>query len=416
MQSNPRGAAYACSGNSFRGGVSPRFTRRPKGQSTVEYVLIIAIIVLVVLIAGPWVSSAIRSQFNTIAGAIGPGTTGENFYEPEDIPDPQNGTAFVVYSEDDHSLMFYKRRGVPDVGDMFNYRRVTAVYTGFETDMPSTSSPAPWKPVAGSIESTQVVDRGIAPRSMRKWFTDLINLKTCDLMRLDTSKVEDMTSTFAYCQSLTSIDLSSFDTSNVKDMVTMFSDCRSLKSLDISNFDTSKVSQMTGMFQNCESLISLDLSNFNTSNVKNMGWMFNHCKSLSSVNLSSFDTSNVSSMRTMFQGCLSLKTLNLSNFDTFNVTDMSFMFMNCRQLTSLDLSSFNTGKVSAFRRMFCNDESLRTLEMSNDETSNAADMETMFLNCKALVLDCSNWDVSSVTQHDGFSQDAPGVILPKAWQ
>lgn len=58
-QSNPRGAAHACSGNSFRGGVSPRFTRRPKGQSTVEYVLIIAIIVLVVLIAGPWVSSAI---------------------------------------------------------------------------------------------------------------------------------------------------------------------------------------------------------------------------------------------------------------------------------------------------------------------------------------------------------------------
>lgn len=87
-QSNPRGAAYACSGNSFRGGVSPRFTRRLKGQSTVEYVLIIAIIGLVVLIAGPWVSSAIRNQFNTVTDAIGSGTTGENFYEPEDIPDP----------------------------------------------------------------------------------------------------------------------------------------------------------------------------------------------------------------------------------------------------------------------------------------------------------------------------------------
>lgn len=91
----------------FGGGVSPRFTRRPKGQSTVEYVLIIAIIVLVVLIVGPWVSSAIGNQFNTVAGAIGSGTTGENFYEPVDIPDPQNGTAFAVYSEDDHSLMFY---------------------------------------------------------------------------------------------------------------------------------------------------------------------------------------------------------------------------------------------------------------------------------------------------------------------
>ena len=86
-----------------------------------------------VLIAGPWVSSAIRNQFNTVAGVIGSGTTGENFYEPVDIPDPENGTAFAVYSEDDHSLMFYKRRGVPKAGDMFNYRRVTEVYTGFET-------------------------------------------------------------------------------------------------------------------------------------------------------------------------------------------------------------------------------------------------------------------------------------------
>lgn len=75
-QSNPKGAAHERSGNSFRGGVSPRFTRRPKGQSAVEYVLIVAIIVLVVLIAGPWVSSAIRNQFNMVAGVLGNGTAG----------------------------------------------------------------------------------------------------------------------------------------------------------------------------------------------------------------------------------------------------------------------------------------------------------------------------------------------------
>ena len=57
----------------FGGGVSRRFTHRLKGQSTVEYVLIIAIIVLVVLIAGPWVSSAIRNQFNLVAGTLGNG-------------------------------------------------------------------------------------------------------------------------------------------------------------------------------------------------------------------------------------------------------------------------------------------------------------------------------------------------------
>ena len=58
----------------FGGGwVSPRNTRL-RGQGAIEYVLVIAIIVLVVMIAGPWVSSAIRNQFNTVAGVLVNGT------------------------------------------------------------------------------------------------------------------------------------------------------------------------------------------------------------------------------------------------------------------------------------------------------------------------------------------------------
>lgn len=53
----------------FGGWVSPRNTRL-RGQGAIEYVLVIAIIVLVVMIAGPWVSSAIRNQFNTVAGVL----------------------------------------------------------------------------------------------------------------------------------------------------------------------------------------------------------------------------------------------------------------------------------------------------------------------------------------------------------
>lgn len=95
------------------------------------------------LIAGPWVSSAITNQFNTVAGTLGNGISkgswesggtggGNGSLTDADIVDPVHGIAFAVYSEDDHSLMFYKRRGVPRVGDMLNSRRVTAVYTGFE--------------------------------------------------------------------------------------------------------------------------------------------------------------------------------------------------------------------------------------------------------------------------------------------
>lgn len=67
----------------FGGGVSPRNTRL-RGQSIIEYVLIIAVIGLVVIFAGPQVSGAIRNQFNQITNTVGAGTDGDNFISAEE--------------------------------------------------------------------------------------------------------------------------------------------------------------------------------------------------------------------------------------------------------------------------------------------------------------------------------------------
>ena len=66
----------------FGGGVSPRGIRL-RGQSIIEYVLIIAVIGLVIVFAGPAVAGAIRNQFNTVAGVLGNGITGGT-WEPSD--------------------------------------------------------------------------------------------------------------------------------------------------------------------------------------------------------------------------------------------------------------------------------------------------------------------------------------------
>lgn len=58
----------------LRGGVSPRNTRL-RGQSIIEYVLIIAIIGLVIVFAGPGVAGAIRNQFNLVGNTVNSGTT-----------------------------------------------------------------------------------------------------------------------------------------------------------------------------------------------------------------------------------------------------------------------------------------------------------------------------------------------------
>ena len=58
----------------FGGGVSPRSTRL-RGQSIIEYVLIIAVIGLVIVFAGPGVAGAIRNQFNLVGNTVNNGTS-----------------------------------------------------------------------------------------------------------------------------------------------------------------------------------------------------------------------------------------------------------------------------------------------------------------------------------------------------
>ena len=59
----------------LRGGVSPRGTLL-RGQSIIEYILIIAIIGLVIVFAGPGVAGAIRNQFNLVGNTVNSGATG----------------------------------------------------------------------------------------------------------------------------------------------------------------------------------------------------------------------------------------------------------------------------------------------------------------------------------------------------
>ena len=53
-----------------------RKAARLRGQSIIEYVLIIAIIGLVIVFAGPGVAGAIRNQFNLVGNTVNNGTTG----------------------------------------------------------------------------------------------------------------------------------------------------------------------------------------------------------------------------------------------------------------------------------------------------------------------------------------------------
>lgn len=287
------------------------------------------VIGLAIVFAGPQAAGAIRNQLETVTDKIDEGTNGNAFKDAVDVPDPQNGTAFAVYSADDNSLMFYKRRGVPQVGEMFNDRRVTEVFTGFESEKyvnlngdkwgqwywhePNT----PWWSIRNAVTSVKIVDNGIAPASIDYWFYGMENLSSIDVQKLDTSKCSDFFLTFGWCGRLISLDLS--------------------------NWSTQSLTKLNGTFLGCGRMRSLNLGGWETSNVMSFHCLFHNCKAMS-------------------------------------------------------------------------DSAMQATIAQLEITEKATDFGLMFEGCDKLNLDCSNWNVRPDAFHDGFNNEAPGIILPKAWQ
>lgn len=118
----------------------------------------------------------------------------------------------------------------------------------------------------------------------------------------------------------------------------------------------------------------------------------------------------------MFSSKSNLVSINFKNFYTSNVTNMESMFNWCKGLTTLDVSNFDTSKVKNMRVMFNNCTNLTSLDLGDKfDTSNVTDMYSMFRTCEKLIIDCSSWNVSNVTNYDGFNIYASSKIIPPTW-
>lgn len=316
-------------------------------------------------------------------------------------PSASDSVPFAVYSEDDASLTFYKRRALPVEGSVFEGKTVTAVYANIQ----NTKSTPPWKGVASKIKRVAVVDGGIAPQTMYAWFFECNNLLSVNLSRLDTSKTTSLGYAFSRCKSLTDLDLSALDTSSVRSFADVFQDCSSLRSVNLAGWDTSSGKDFRQMFYRCASLEEIDISSFKTPASTSFEQMFYGCSSLRSLDLSHFDTGSATTFASMFYNCASLATLDVSMFDTASATDLSQAFYGCKSLTELDLSRASTAKVQTFYGMFSGCSSLASLDLSSFDTAAAKNLSYLFYGCSSLAsLDLSSFDTANVeTMADLFT-------------
>ena len=121
------------------GGVAPKTTRL-RGQSIIEYVLVIAIIGLVVVFAGPQVSGAIRNQFNQVTNTVDSGTDGDSFMSEEEKAyreamktvaqkdakdwtlDEQKAAATDIAKNGTSSVVYAKANAAMDAGTKFSVK------------------------------------------------------------------------------------------------------------------------------------------------------------------------------------------------------------------------------------------------------------------------------------------------------
>ena len=224
--------------------------------------------------------------------------------------------------------------GVPKVGDMFNYRRVTEVYTGIETEtyqcIKSGSQygafyeddavvNTPWYGKRLDIKTVEVVDGGIRPNSVQYWFMNFQKCQSLKVNRLDTSRCTSLFCTFNRCKSATDIEVADWNVKNVTTMQETFLECYRLNKLDLSGWETYSNTMLHSTWNLCISLSQIIFGpGWNTSKVNDFNCTFFECKCLANLDESKFDTRSAIEMRTMFTGCTSLR-IDCSDWNVSNV-------------------------------------------------------------------------------------------------
>ena len=266
----------------------------------------------------------------------------------------------------------------------------------------------------------------------------------------NTSNVTDMLGMFANASAFNQ-NISTWNTSNVTDMSSMFYNASSF-SQDLSTWNVSSITRVPNTFStnttnvtepiwvahtvaltDLDNLISsyqvatganktalaTQIINHNLSNITSLKQLFSRTdwrNAPFNLDISGWNTSNITDMSHMFSfnsPTTSAFNQDISSWDTSNVTNMSGMFYNNMSFNQ-NISGWNTSKVADMGSMF--GRAVFNQDISNWDTSSVKAMSYMFYDNTAFTnKDLSSWNVSNVTEHTGFMQNAGTGNTEPTW-
>ena len=386
--------------------------------------------------------------------------------------------------------MLYQCHNLTSIGDVSNWdtSKVTTMEKMFNNCTKLTSLDV------SNFDTSKVTN-------IAYMFSGCASLTSIDVSNFDTSKVTNIAYMFGGCSKLQTVgDLTNWNTKNLELCHALFYRCFKLKYAHIGGWNTSKVINVRSMFAGCESIETIDMHNFDFKNAYNdtgelfkydmfqlkylrindllgndyaidmipsrtgkeqgvlisdveiseetltkleaKNWTIVTSDTLTKVAEYVYDskiwrsmiptfndefidyfiddvedenglvTRTISSMGglpTLMRFGSNLDTyvegsevalLKILNMNTSELTSIARMFRRCSNLTNISCN-WDTSKVNSMNSVFATCSKLTQLDVSNFDVSKVANMQYMFNACLNLTeLDLSNWDTSNLKYAD----------------
>lgn len=223
------------------------------------------------------------------------------------------------------------------------------------------------------------------------------------------------TQTFKDCTNLQIIDAPDTPRFDQPNMFQTFRSCTKMSRINnIKNWNVQPITNMSSFFYECTGIKTgatvggnADISNWDVKNVTKYDFMFSFCDDMN-FHMFKVDTSSAGvniTARSMFQACDVFNNdgfSDMNNWDTSKIVNTSFMFSAATSFNQ-DISNWEVKNITNMSQMFAGNSGSPMAfnqPIGPWDTSSVQVMNNIFTLCNSFDQDLSNWDLTTINNHN----------------